>query len=215
MSGPETSPDPPPAAGLVFGDRIELARSYAELLAGPGIDRGLIGPAEAARIWPRHLLNCAALSSLIATGTSVLDIGSGAGLPGLVLAIARPDLRVRCIEAKVRAATFLDEVIARLELDNAAVLHARAEELPGRVAAPVVTARAAAPLPRLIEWAAPLLEPGGQLLALKGRTAAREVAAARAQLVGMGGATVEPCLIAGERYATVVRIWRDRRREVS
>jgi 16S rRNA (guanine527-N7)-methyltransferase len=204
---------PPPAASAAFGDRLPLASRFATLLAGPAIVRGLLGPAEAARIWDRHLLNCAAITPLIGTGAPVIDIGTGAGLPGLVLAIARPDLPVRCLEAKARAAEFLDEAVRALGLANVTVTRARAEEVAGKFTAAVVTARAVAPLARLARLAGPFLEPGGQLLAIKGERAAEELAAAGSLPPGLGDARVEDCLIGGERFAAVIRVCRATRRE--
>lgn len=164
----------------------EALIEYAGLLAGPGVERGLIGPREVPRLWTRHLLNCAVAADLVPEGASVVDVGSGAGLPGLVWAIVRPDLTVSCVEPLLRRATFLDECVNRLGLaDRVTVVRARAEEVPrsgSGLRGDVVTARAVAPLERLASWAMPLVAPGGQLLALKGRTAPEEVASARATL---------------------------------
>lgn len=164
----------------------EALIEYAGLLAGPGVERGLIGPREVSRLWTRHLLNCAVAADLVPEGASVVDVGSGAGLPGLVWAIVRPDLTVSCVEPLLRRATFLDECVNRLGLaDRVTVVRARAEEVPrsgSGLRGDVVTARAVAPLERLASWAMPLVAPGGQLLALKGRTAPEEVASARATL---------------------------------
>lgn len=164
----------------------EALIEYAGLLAGPGVERGLIGPREVPRLWTRHLLNCAVAADLVPEGASVVDVGSGAGLPGLVWAIVRPDLTVSCVEPLLRRATFLDECVNRLGLaERVTVVRARAEEVPrsgSGLRGDVVTARAVAPLERLASWAMPLVAPGGQLLALKGRTAPEEVASARATL---------------------------------
>jgi 16S rRNA (guanine527-N7)-methyltransferase len=168
----------PPAAQGVFGSRLDLAAAYAALLATDGVTRGLIGPREAPRLWERHLLNCAVLGDLVPDGAEVADIGSGAGLPGLVLAIRRPDLRVTLIEPLLRRTRFLDEVAGSLGLDNVEVRRGRAEELHGSRDFAVVTSRAVAPLPRLLAWSMPLVHTGGLLLAMKGSTAADEVAAA-------------------------------------
>ena len=149
----------------MFGVRLELAEQYAELLASAGVIRGLIGPRETPRLWERHLLNCAVLGELIPTDSTVCDIGSGAGLPGLVLAIARPDLTVTLVEPLLRRTTFLDEAVQELGLDQVEVIRARAEELHGRRRFDVVTSRAVAPLPKLARWSLPLTRPGGVVVA--------------------------------------------------
>ena len=190
----ETPPAPDVARG-VFADRLPIAEAYAALLAGEGVVRGLIGPREAPRLWERHLLNCAVLGELIAADVDVCDIGSGAGLPGVVLAIARPDLRVTLVEPLLRRTRFLDEVVDRLALDNVEVVRARAEELHGRREFTVVTSRAVAPLGRLLDWSMPLVRQGGTLLAMKGSSAAAEVDAAGRELArhGAGAAAVLTC----------------------
>jgi 16S rRNA (guanine527-N7)-methyltransferase len=167
------APAAPPEAAAVFGPRLEQARRYAELLAGIGIERGLLGPREADRVWDRHLLNCALAARVLAPEASVADIGSGAGLPGIPLALADPSLRMTLVEPMARRAQFLSEVVEALDRPLT-VLRARAEELPpGSYDA--VTARAVAPLARLATWALPLLRPGGVLVALKGATAEAEI----------------------------------------
>lgn len=153
-----------------------MARRYAELLAGPGIERGLLGPREADRLWPRHLVNSAALTELLPSAAHVVDLGSGAGLPGIPLAIARPDLQVTLVEPLLRRANFLTECVEELELPNVAVRRGRAEELAGMLAGDVVVARAVARLDRLVGWAVPLTVPGGTVLAVKGGTVADELA---------------------------------------
>ena len=171
---------------------------YATLLASAGVERGLIGPREVPRLWDRHLLNCAVAVPLVPADADVIDVGSGAGLPGIVWAIARPDLRVTCLEPLQRRATFLEEVVTALELgDRVQVVRARAEDIVrGRgpvtsLRARVVTARAVAPLERLAGWTVPLVQPGGELLALKGRSAAEEVHASATVLERLGIASVE------------------------
>jgi 16S rRNA (guanine527-N7)-methyltransferase len=172
------SAEPAPAlARTMFGDRLPLACRYVEWLAGAGVDRGLVGPRETARLWDRHVLNCAAVGALIPPESLIIDIGSGAGLPGLVLAIARPDLRVVLVESMLRRTAFLEEVVADLGLDLVEVRRARAEEFRPERPADVVTARAIAPVDRLAGLAAPLLRPGGALLALKGANVIEEMAA--------------------------------------
>jgi len=182
----------PPVARGVFASRMELADRYAALLAEEGVVRGLLGPREVPRLWTRHLLNCAVVSDELATGTDVADVGSGAGLPGVVLAIRRPDLRMTLIEPLLRRATFLTEAVDRLGLDNVEVLRARAEELHGVRDYTVVTSRAVAPLPRLLAWCMPLVRQGGAVVAMKGRSADRELDDAQAHLRrwGVGPANV-------------------------
>jgi 16S rRNA (guanine527-N7)-methyltransferase len=182
------APEPPePAARRVFGDRLALAGRYAELLATDGVVRGLIGPREAPRLWERHLLNCAVVGEIIEKESSVLDVGSGAGLPGIVLAVARPDLAITLVEPMARRTAFLTETVSSLGLTGTVrVVRARAEEYSGP-AADVVTARAVAPLDRLAAWCLPLAAPGGRLLALKGVSAADEVAAHRVAVGRLGG----------------------------
>lgn len=188
MTGDDyVSRETPPVPGLargVFAERTELAASYVELLATDGVTRGLIGPREAPRLWERHLLNCAMLTDELADGIDVADLGSGAGLPGLVLAIRRPDLRVTLVEPLLRRCTFLTEVVDRLGLGGVEVVRARAEELHGHREFSVVTSRAVAPLPRLLDWSLPLVRPGGAMVAMKGSSARQEVADARAALRG-------------------------------
>jgi 16S rRNA (guanine527-N7)-methyltransferase len=206
------------AREVVFGDRLLLAERYAELLTTDAVVRGLIGPREAPRIWERHLLNCAVITDLIAPGASVVDVGSGAGLPGMVLAVARPDLTVTLIEPLARRTAFLTEAVAALGLDRTTVVRARAEECVGKLpGADVVTARAVAPLDRLAGWCLPLVTAGGRLLALKGASAEAELAsllsghAAALARLGAGAAVVRSCgsgLL--EEPTIVVEIARDR-----
>ncbi|GAB3854212.1 16S rRNA (guanine(527)-N(7))-methyltransferase RsmG [Micromonospora andamanensis] len=210
---------PPELAGAarrLFGERLDVAAAYAELLATDGVVRGLIGPREAPRIWDRHLLNCATVAELIPSGASVLDVGSGAGLPGLVLAIARPDLAVTLIEPLARRTVFLEEAVAELGLtDSVRVFRGRAEEAAESEAVPgdVVTARAVAPLDRLAGWCLPLTGTGGRLLALKGASAAEEIAehAEAVHRLGGGRPVLHRC---GEGIVdpptTVVEIVRER-----
>ncbi|MDX6317100.1 MAG: rRNA (guanine527-N7)-methyltransferase [Nocardioidaceae bacterium] len=192
-----------------FGVGTAQIRRFAELLATEGVGRGLIGPRELPRLWTRHILNCVVVQSLIAQGRSVADLGSGAGLPGVVLAVARPDLSVTLIEPLLRRTRFLEEVTADLELSNVRVVRARAEELRGRVAFDVVVARAVAPLDRLAGWGLPLCMPGGELLAIKGSSASTELEQSAAVLARLraGPASIQMCG-AGvvEPATTVVRI---------
>lgn len=159
----------------VFSHALPKAQHYADLLATDGVVRGLIGPREVPRIWERHLLNCALLGHAIPEGSEVCDIGSGAGLPGLVLAITRPDLKVTLVEPLLRRATFLSEAVAALDLDNVEVVRARAEDLHGRRDFDVVTSRAVAPLERLLRWSMPLVRQGGEMVAMKGSSVEAEI----------------------------------------
>lgn len=187
MSDEHSTPSAPEVARRVFAsERIPLAERYAGWLADAGVMRGLIGPREAARLWDRHLLNCAVLEELVPRGATVADIGSGAGLPGLVIAIARPDVRVTLVEPLLRRTTFLEEVVADLGLENVEVERGRADALHGTRAFDVVTSRAVAPLPRLLEWSMPLVAPSGALVAMKGSSAAAEVAEAGGTLSALG-----------------------------
>lgn len=155
--------------------------TYATLLSTTGVQWGLVGPRESERLWERHLFNSVALSGLIGEGQHVADVGSGAGLPGIPLALARPDLQVTLVEPLLRRYRFLEQVVDELHLaPHVTLVRARAEELTQRF--DVVACRAVAPLPRLVAWCVPLLVPGGYLLALKGASAATEVAKARAAL---------------------------------
>jgi len=184
---PSAPPATPELARRVFSsDRLLLAEAYVGSLATDGVVRGLIGPREAPRLWERHLLNCAVLTEVITEGAAVCDIGSGAGLPGLVLAIARPDLTVTLVEPLLRRATYLTEVSEQLNLANVEVVRARADELHGKRSFDVVTSRAVAPLERLLGWSMPLVAPQGQLLAMKGRSITDEIAAAAGVLRKLG-----------------------------
>jgi 16S rRNA (guanine527-N7)-methyltransferase len=170
----------------VFGPALGLAERYAELLAGPGVERGLIGPRETVRLWDRHLMNCAALAELVPHPCSVIDLGSGAGLPGIVLAMLLPDAEIVLLEPMARRVTFLEECVRALGLGNAVVRRARAEDAAGELVADVVTARAVAPLERLAGLALGLVRPGGLVLAMKGAGAAEEVARAGPVLRRLG-----------------------------
>ena len=178
------------AAHAAFGPRAQLAARYADLLTGPGIERGLLGPREGARVWQRHLLNSAVLADLLPAEGRVVDVGSGAGLPGLPIAIRVPGLQVDLVEPLQRRAEFLAEVVASLELgQQVRVVRGRAEDRNVRAevgSANWVVARAVAPLDRLVRWCLPLLRPGGRLLALKGSTAQAEADRHRTDLQRIG-----------------------------
>ena len=187
--GPAGVPLTPPAAAEVFGDRLGLAEEFVTILADTGISHGLIGPREASRLWDRHVLNCAVVHTAIPrTGETqrVIDVGSGAGLPGLALAIVRPDLELHLVEPLARRTGWLSGTVARLGLDNVAVHTARAEALWDRLEAPWVTARAVSGIVQLAEWTLPLLTPRGTLLALKGARAQAELDEARTALQRLG-----------------------------
>ena len=199
----------PGSAAQLFGDRLDLVVRYVEHLAGTGVEWGLIGPREVPRLWERHVLNCAVVGELVPQDVLVLDVGSGAGLPGLPLALCRPDLRVVLVEPLLRRVEWLDMVVDDLGLDTVQVRRARAEEVVGELTAPVVTARAVAPLDRLARWGLPLLEPGGAMLAVKGRTAEQEVAATHAGVRRAGGVSTEVLMLGGQlldEATTVVRV---------
>jgi 16S rRNA (guanine527-N7)-methyltransferase len=207
VSTVDTEPAVPPEARAVFGPAVDAAIEYARLLATEGAVRGLIGPREVPRLWDRHLLNSAAIAPLVPPGARVVDVGSGAGLPGIPLALVRPDLTITLLEPLARRVTFLADCVDRLGLDRVTVVRGRAEEGPVRRelgGADVVTARAVAPLDKLAGWCLPLLRPGGRLLAMKGSTAAEELAAA-GSLPGAADALVTQ---AGDPPATVIVVTR-------
>ncbi len=192
MSDPvsrETPLAPVEAVG-VFSHALPLAEKYADLLAREGVLRGLIGPREVPRLWERHLINCALLGEAIGQGLDVCDIGSGAGLPGLVLALHRPDLQVTLVEPLLRRTTFLEEAVSSLGLSNVEVVRARAEELHGKRDFAVVTSRAVAPLERLLGWSMPLVRQGGELVAMKGSSVHEEIDAAAKALKKFGSGAV-------------------------
>lgn len=175
----EIEPEPA-AAAEIFGDRLEVARAFADALGQHGEERGLIGPLEPPRLWSRHILNSAVIAPLFSG--RVGDVGSGAGLPGLVLAIARPDVEWVLIEPMERRVTWLNEQVAALELSNVEVVRARAEEWKRGPVLDAVTARAVSALRTLIPITAPLVRDGGELIFLKGTSVEKEIAAAEKQL---------------------------------
>jgi 16S rRNA (guanine527-N7)-methyltransferase len=209
MLSPGEVPPPPAEAADVFGASLPLAERYVQMLAGPGVTRGLLGPREVPRLWSRHVLNCAAVADLVPRPATLIDLGSGAGLPGIVLALLLPDVQVTLLERMERRTIFLDECIQELGLRNTQVCRATAEEVAGKLQADVLTARAVAPLDRLAGLAAGLVRRGGLILAVKGAAAQEEVAQARPALRRLGMRDVA-VVRAGDgkvdRAATVVRM---------
>lgn len=202
-------PPPPDAAAEVFGPALGAAQRYAGILAGAGVERGLLGPREVDRLWDRHILNCAVIGELVEPGERVADIGSGAGLPGIPLALARPDIHVVLIEPLLRRSDFLREAIEDIGIE-CTVVRGRAEDRSVREevgATDVVVSRAVASLDKLAKWGSPLLRPGGRMLAIKGERAAEEIDKHRRALAALGVSElkVERC---GARFvdppATVV-----------
>ncbi len=178
MTGLEAEPA---AVTELFGDRADLARSFTERLAAVGEERGLIGPLELPRLWTRHVLNSALLAPLLRPGR-VGDVGSGAGLPGIPLAIARPDVTLVLIEPMERRTDWLREEVARLGLDNVEVVRGRAQDVTAEPPLDQVTARAVASLAKLVPMLRPLLRSGGEMILLKGARVDDEVVAATKQL---------------------------------
>jgi len=190
----------------VFKDRLPLAEKYHDLLATDGSTRGFIGPREVPRLWDRHLINCAVIGDVMEEGATIVDIGSGAGLPGIPLAIARPDLKITLIEPLLKRSVFLQEVVDKLALDNVTVIRGRAEEGPVKKAAAgadIVTSRAVAPLGKLAKWSLPLVRRGGEMIAMKGESVHEELErdAADIKRAGGGKATVEVV-----RGTTIIRV---------
>jgi 16S rRNA (guanine527-N7)-methyltransferase len=191
----------------IYGVEFPLINRYVDILASTGVEWGLIGPREAGRLWDRHILNSTALSELIATNSTVADVGSGAGLPGIPLALVRPDVRMTLIEPLLRRSIFLIDTIEALGVgDRVKVVRSRAEDHHQFYDA--VVARALAPLERLIGWCSPLLADGGVILALKGKSAGAEVEAARRQLeaAGLHAEVLSVQAHPAAESATVVRI---------
>jgi 16S rRNA (guanine527-N7)-methyltransferase len=174
-----TGPAAPPAplsAAEVFGPHLAQAERFAAILADTGVSHGLIGPREVPILWDRHILNCAVAHEAFPVGAAVVDVGSGAGLPGLALAIVRPDLHLHLVEPMLRRTTWLSTTVDELGLANCTVHRGRAEEFDGVLTAPYATARAVARIDKLARWTFPLLADGGTLVALKGESAAQELA---------------------------------------
>ena len=174
MTTPAAAPE---GAHRFFGERLPHAEAFARILADTGVSHGLIGPREVPILWERHILNCAVIEDAFPRDARIIDVGSGAGLPGVALAIARPDLDLHLVEPMHRRTEWLTEAATEIGLDNVTVHRGRAEEFHGSMSAPFVTARAVARLDKLARWCFPLTEDGGQLVALKGRSAEEELAA--------------------------------------
>jgi 16S rRNA (guanine527-N7)-methyltransferase len=182
----------PAVAAQIFGEHIDRARLFTANLAMFGEERGLIGPLEPPRLWSRHILNCGVFADLLPSGALVGDVGSGAGLPGLVLAIARPDVHFALIEPMERRTEWLSEQVEQLGLTNVTVVRSRVQDAPYQEKCDVVTARAVSALKTLIPMTAPLVKPGGQLLLMKGASVDREIEDAKKQIRahGLTGLTV-------------------------
>ncbi|TXG89677.1 16S rRNA (guanine(527)-N(7))-methyltransferase RsmG [Rhodococcus rhodnii] len=186
--------DPIAASRELFGDRFGLAEKYHESLAQDGVERGLIGPREIPRLWERHILNCAVIAELVAENESVVDVGSGAGLPGIPLAIARPDIRVTLVEPLLRRSVYLAEFVETNQLTNVLVVRGRAEDsgvVKEAGGADVVTSRAVAPLAKLTRWSLPLVHERGRMLALKGASATEEITRDRAAMKKLGADEID------------------------
>lgn len=180
----------PPEVATVFGDRLPLAVAYHESLRSDATVRGLIGPREAPRLWERHILNCAVIGELMDRDSRVVDIGSGAGLPGIPLAIARPDLDITLIEPQLRRVNYLKDIVGKLGLDNVSVVRGRAEEKTTKRqnrGADYVTSRAVAPLGKLMGWSLPLTRQHGLVLAMKGASAHEEIERDQRTISSAGG----------------------------
>lgn len=209
MSAPQLTVELRPAAEDLFGEALPLAERYVDHLATTGIEWGLLGPREVPRLWGRHVLNCAVVARLLPEGSLVADVGSGAGLPGLCLALARPDCRFTLIEPLERRVAWLEMVIADLGLTNVEVVRGRSEQVADEIQVDIVTARAVSALKTLLPLTMPLLRSSGHLLAIKGRSAAEEITAAQKPLRKYGGGDPEIVTV-GEGLlpepTTVVRV---------
>ncbi len=181
-------PTPPDAVTAIFGEATEAAIQYAQILAGAGVERGLLGPREVSRVWDRHVLNSAVVAELVEPNEQIADIGSGAGLPGIPLALARPDIHVTLVEPLLRRSDFLREVIDELGI-NCRVVRGRAEDRAVRDEvgeSDAVVSRAVASLDKLTKWSSPLLRSGGRMLAIKGERAEDEVREHRRAMTALG-----------------------------
>ncbi len=196
----------PEALFAAYPGSVAKLEKFHNWLATAGIERGILGPREVERIWDRHIANCAVVEQLIPQNASVIDVGSGAGLPGLALAIVRPDLKVGLIEPLLRRCEFLTEVIGDLALqDQVTVYRGKAQDHPA-LKADIVTGRAVAPLHKFLTWTSPLVKPTGQILAMKGSSAATEIEEAQNQLTGKKAEIVQVGAGIVEPLTTVVRV---------
>ena len=215
-AGASAVPPAPEVARSVFGPGMADAQRYVARLATDGVTRGLIGPREVPRLWERHVLNSAAVADAVPSGARVVDVGSGAGLPGIPLALARPDVRLTLVEPMARRVEFLEEVVAELRAPWR-VVRGRAEERSVRAAVgpvDIVTARAVAALPRLVSWCRGLLRPGAQLVALVGARAVEELPAMVPELEAAGMRDVHTRVVGaglGDAATTVVVMTRGTR----
>jgi 16S rRNA (guanine527-N7)-methyltransferase len=214
------APPPPQIAQQIFGSALPLAERYVAQLASDGVIRGLIGPREVARLWDRHVLNSAAVAEAVPPGARVVDVGSGAGLPGIPLGLARPDITLTLVEPMARRVEFLDEVVAALATPGGLswrVVRGRAEDrsvVAAVGAVDVVTARAVAPLPRLVGWCRGLMRPGTQLVALVGARALEELPGMVSELEAAGMRNVHARAVGaelGDAATTVVVMTRGAR----
>ncbi|MGC3881552.1 16S rRNA (guanine(527)-N(7))-methyltransferase RsmG [Corynebacterium propinquum] len=194
----------------IFGDRQYLAVAYHESLATDATTRGFIGPREKPRLWDRHIYNCAVIGEAIPEGARVIDIGSGAGLPGIPLAIARPDLQVTLLEPLLKRSNYLAEITEKLGLDNVTVIRDRAENLGKDAKFDVVTSRAVAPLAKLARWSLPLCKPGGMMLAMKGASASEEIERDKSAIKRAQGERAEIITVGAEleESTTLIRVHR-------
>ena len=197
----------PEAAALLFGDRIGVARQFHDDLVAKGETLGLVGPREIDRLWTRHIINSGLLGTML-SGKSVADIGSGAGFPGLVVAIMHPDVRCVLIEPMERRAKWLIDESAALGLDNVEVIRARAEDVAARVRCHTVTARAVSALKKLVPLSLPLCEPGGELLFLKGQRVDEEIVAAQKILSTPPISSYEVVVVGSEWKTEDTRVFR-------
>jgi 16S rRNA (guanine527-N7)-methyltransferase len=182
----------PGAAEALFGTRVDRAQHYAEILAGAGVERGLLGPREVDRLWDRHILNSAAIAELLGVNERIADIGSGAGLPGIPLALARPDLRLTLIEPLLRRSEFLREVVDDLDLEIT-IVRGRAEDRSVRQQVgemDAVVSRAVASLDKVTKWSLPLVCPDGRMVAIKGERAEEEIREHRRVMASLGAVDV-------------------------
>jgi 16S rRNA (guanine527-N7)-methyltransferase len=215
-----SSPPPPGSAADVFGRLLPVAAEYVARLASDGVTRGLIGPREVPRLWERHILNSAAVAEAVPEGARVVDVGSGAGLPGIPLGLARPDIELTLVEPMARRVEFLEEVVSGLAVPAGLrwrVVRGRAEERSVATAVgpvDVVTARAVAPLPRLVGWCRGLMRPGAQLVALVGASALAELSSLIPELEAAGMRDVHSRAVGaglGDAATTVVVMTRGAR----